>query len=361
VFSAFNNALVSFDISNPANPVGAGSTVTGLNAPTLVYVQGHYAYVTSENSNALVVFDITNPASPVFSGSATAGLSAPFAVFVQGRYAYVTSYANHSLVIFDIANPASPVYAGSSNTGLFNPNAVHVQGRYAYVSSENNNTLAVFDVSNPAAPVNVGSSATALNDPHSVFVQGRYAYVASSFNNGLASFDLGGAYVQQLETGGLETGTLSANGDVQLNGDALIKGGLSVGNGGVISDGAISSPMWQSLTPLAYAGGALSGFGRTSASFTTHGGRLQVFASATAYTATASTLLKVDLYLDATLSGTLLIYANEAGSHKALAPLQVTLAGIAPGGHTVTLKNGNGTTVTDGTDYSEVTLTELPF
>lgn len=222
-------ALVIVDVTNPAAPVVVASIGAGLSGPTGVYVQGRHAYVTSTFNEVLAIFDVANPAAPALVGSSSTGLSYPKAVSVQGRYAYVVSKTNSSLVIFDVANPAAPASVGTISTGLSSPDALFVQGRYAYVTSNNNDTVAVFDVSNPAAPVSVG--ATGVTRPQSIYVQGRYAYVASYGGGTLTSLDLGGAYVQQMEAGGIETGTLSTRSNAQVNGDAQVKGALAVGAG----------------------------------------------------------------------------------------------------------------------------------
>jgi hypothetical protein len=62
--------------------------------------------------------------------------------------------------------------------------------------------------------------------------------------------DVGGAYIQQLETGGLETGTLSVNSNSNFYGDTSITGGLQVGQGLQISGniGANGQVMLQNLS-----------------------------------------------------------------------------------------------------------------
>ena len=137
----------------------------------------------------------------------------------------------NELVIVDISNPYSPVGVGEINTNLSGPLSEYVQGRYAYVVNSGNNELVTFDVSNPANPVYVGEVSTNLNNPQFIYVSGRYAYVASSGNNELVTFDLGGSYIQQLQVGGTETGTLQVDGNSTLSGDASIAGGLAVGGG----------------------------------------------------------------------------------------------------------------------------------
>jgi len=235
VASAGNHSLVIFDISNPAAPVMASSISAGLSSPGSVYVQGRYAYVGDTGNNSLVIFDISDPALPVEVVSFSTGISHPQSIYVQGRYAYVTNFNNGgSLEVVDVSNPSSPVEAGSTAAGLTHANGLYVQGRYAYVTnafSLADSRLVVFDVSNPDSPAEVGSVSAGLNSPSapSVYVQGRYAYIMSGGNASLVIFDLGGGYVQQLEAGGLETGTLSVRNNFQAL-DGEFQGGLTIGN-----------------------------------------------------------------------------------------------------------------------------------
>ena len=97
-------------------------------------------------------------------------------------------------------------------------------------------------MSTPASPVSVGTVSTGSN-PAAVTSVGRYAYVANYGASTLQVFDLGGAYVQQLEAGTIEAGTLQTrdtmtvgndldvHGGLTASGSARISGGLSVDNG----------------------------------------------------------------------------------------------------------------------------------
>ncbi len=238
VTSSTNSELVVFDISNPASPTYAGELGTNLSSPTSVYVQGRYAYVTSFGNSELVIDNVSNPASPTYAGELGTNLSSPRSVYVSGRYAYVisgTGSGNSDLVIYDISNPGTPVYSGETTTNLNVPYSVYVQGRYAYVASSANSELVTYDVSNPTDPFSVGEVSSGLSSPRSLFVQGRYAYVASYSSGQLVTFDLGGAYVQQLQAGGTETGTLTVDTNATVNGDQSIAGGLTVGGNAEIS------------------------------------------------------------------------------------------------------------------------------
>ncbi|HVS59011.1 MAG TPA: beta-propeller fold lactonase family protein [Candidatus Saccharimonadales bacterium] len=166
----------------------------------------------------------------VSSGGVATG-SGPSSVYVSGRYAYVADYTAAKLQIFDVSNPAAPVDVSSggvaTGSGAY---SVYVSGRYAYVADSTANKLQVFDISNPASPTDVSSGGVATGSgPRSVYVSGRYAYVIDNGANKLQVFDLGGAYVQQLEAGGAEVGTLQVDSNAQFAGDASIQGGLSIG------------------------------------------------------------------------------------------------------------------------------------
>lgn len=147
---------------------------------------------------------------------------------VVGRYAYIPTGDGNTLQIFDISTPATPTQA--SNTAISGTQAlyVQVQGRYAYVLENNGNRIEVFDVSNPAAPAAIDNVATG-NDPFGLFIQGRYMYAPSyGTTDSLLVYDIGGAYLQQLEAGGIEATTLATTGRATLA-NATVQGGLQVG------------------------------------------------------------------------------------------------------------------------------------
>ena len=60
-------------------------------------------------------------------------------------------------------------------------------------------------MSDPTNPVNVGAAST--GSANSVAVSGRYAYAPDINNDALRVVDLGGAYIQQMEAGSIETGS----------------------------------------------------------------------------------------------------------------------------------------------------------
>ncbi|MFI5332522.1 MAG: tail fiber domain-containing protein, partial [Candidatus Babeliales bacterium] len=229
-----NGTLQVIDVSNPPSPllVGAPSLGTQL---VEVYVQGKYAYVTDHGAGKLLVVDISNPASPSTVGSLTTASGSTAGIYVQGRYAYVTNQTSGTtnFQIVDISNPSPSVVSGSSLTLTGSPTHIYVQGRYAYVVSQTSNTLQIIDVTIPSAPVVIGS-VPAGSIPFRVFVQGRYVYVinqGSTGTTGFQIFDVGGAYIQQLEAGGIETGTLQTRENMTVNNDLAVVGGATFARG----------------------------------------------------------------------------------------------------------------------------------
>jgi len=239
--------LVTFDISNPANPVQVSSIGTNLNIPVRVYVQGNYAYVSNQNAG-VAIFDVTNPSSPVAQANLTTDISGPRYTVVQGRYAYIASTGNCSIVIYDISNPTT---ANSAEKGKYvdgngtdcttipptyinAPVRLAVQGRYLYTGGRDNGTFVVFDVSNPSKPVVVGSTTAGLvtgsnNGMRGLFVSGRYAYVTGASNSALVVYDMGGTYSSNLESGSAELGSLSVDSNAIFAADVNIQGGTTIG------------------------------------------------------------------------------------------------------------------------------------
>jgi hypothetical protein len=235
VANATANTLQIFDLGKPAAPVVVGSVGTGAH-PSSIAVAGRYAFVVNGSGNTLQVFDVGNPSAPVSVGS-TATSSSPNSIAVVGRYAYVANAAG-TLQVFDVSTPSTPLSVGSAATkGI--ANSISVAGRFAYVAnagvSSAQVSLQVFDVSTPAAPLSVGSVPAASN-PNSLAVAGRYAYVVNSVGT-LQVFDVGGAYLQNLEAGAIETGTLQTRDTVTVGNNLDVRGGATVSGSARISGG----------------------------------------------------------------------------------------------------------------------------
>ncbi|MDD5547502.1 MAG: hypothetical protein PHN74_01185 [Candidatus Pacebacteria bacterium] len=241
--------LQIFDISNPHSPISVGSVATTDN-PQTVYVQGRYAYVAGAD---LQIFDISNPASPVSVGS-YATMGSTQTVVVQGRYAYMGSSGSQVLEVLDVANPAAPSSVTWISTGV-STRVYSVQGKYLYAANGTQSTFQIFDISNPASPTSMGTVSTETT-PQYVCVQGRYAYIVNFNSDSLQVFDLSGSYIQQLEAGGIETGTLSVRTNAIINNDLDVRGGLQIG-GGLAAYGASSffSTSTDNILSVARKGG----------------------------------------------------------------------------------------------------------
>jgi parallel beta-helix repeat protein len=228
-----SNLVQVIDISKPTAPVQVGSVAAAGSVNTLA-AQGRYLY--AGVGTTLQVLDITNPALPVATGSLS-GINMD-ALYVQGRYLYGSKANGFSALgfsIVDISNPASPVSVSSSSfgtsvtsSGIGATNSFVVQGRYAYIAYQNGNSFVTLDISNPAKPTMIANLNTDVT-PDALAVSGRYAYVVNNTSNTLQVFDIGGAYIQQLEAGGAEVGTLAVDSNANFAGDANLQGTLSVG------------------------------------------------------------------------------------------------------------------------------------
>jgi hypothetical protein len=235
------------DVESPNALYSLGSFSTGASSnPTSVWVSGNVLYVTLNGTGKLGIYNISNDLvtrhvlgayvlTPT-SYTAVTTSSGTYGLFVAGRYAYVTNYSGNTMQIIDVKSPASASVTATYSTGASSgPAGVYVQGRYAYLTTNTTSTLQIVDVSNPASPAQVGSniSTGASSSPlFGLVVQGRYAYVATTgTGDALQIYDMGGVYAQQLEAGGIETGTLRVNGDTSLGGELNVQGGASIGHG----------------------------------------------------------------------------------------------------------------------------------
>ncbi|MDD5431224.1 MAG: hypothetical protein PHP03_03320 [Candidatus Pacebacteria bacterium] len=215
------------DVSDPYAQIMRGSS-DGVVLPTGIVVQGKYAYLSSADAN-FKICDISNVDSPKLVG-AVSTTDGNYSVNIQGKYAYVTTvpFNSGTFKVIDVSNPTSPSVISTVGDG-FAPYSLYVQGNRAYIISYGN--LGVYDISNPYSPINIGNVGTGESSNFSVAVQGRYAYTGGGTNGYLKVFDVGGAYLQQLETGGIETSTLAVKGNTQIYNDLDVKGGVQIASG----------------------------------------------------------------------------------------------------------------------------------
>ena len=167
--------------------------------------------------------------------------------------------------------------------------------------------------------------------------------------------------------GGGQQVTVTADGRIGVGTDSPTTA-LDV-NGGIKSSSFIRSNLWSVNKVLPYAPGTLP----RSASFTSHGGTLmlQVSAQAIRASATASTVLSVDVVLDGTIVESLRTVVRggdnaNVGVNVALPSDTIVLEGVAKGQHTVLLRVavdefGEPTGTTDQHSVSSIAVTELPW
>jgi hypothetical protein len=253
------------DVTTPPSYNSSGAYSSGAN-PTSIFLLGKYFYYTDIIANFLYISDATFPLITLTTNNSVGGIAINVnskGMYIEGRYAYIVSNGSPGkLQIIDISNPILPVSISSTNldNGTY---AVKKQGKYVYVINNISNTMQAIDVSVPASPSIVGTWSTGTA-PTSFDIVGRYAYVVNSTSATLQIFDLGGAYIQQLETGSLLTSQLNVKGVAYLNdlavyGSTQMSGSLSIQNdfaslgnsniGGVLAGGALRISQLNNFTP----------------------------------------------------------------------------------------------------------------
>jgi hypothetical protein len=139
---------------------------------------------------------------------------------------------------------------------------------------------------------------------------------------------------------------ISSNGNVGI-GTASPTNKLTV-------NGGITSTKWNVTQILNNQVGPLP---ITSTSFTTNGGTLLIAASGSGYNGGQ---IGMSIAVDGVIRGYAKTYSNEGASHKAFVPVQLVVTGITAGSHTITLAAWNST-ASDGNDFYNITVTELPW
>ena len=182
-----------------------------------------YAYVTNFGSSSLQIIDITNKASPTIVSTTLTGTS-PQGIYVQNSFAYIACVGSQTIEIYNIGNPFRVSLLGLA-TLSDQPGYLFVQDVNVYITEPG-----VFRSLNAINPITIpisnnGASATAAGPANLVFVMGRFAYVLAG--SSLYIFDLGGAYIQQLQGGGTEFGTLQVLSNAVVGNDLNVLGAIS--------------------------------------------------------------------------------------------------------------------------------------
>lgn len=186
--------LLCIDISDPTAPSVTGSAaVTGVMwlANGVATFENYVFLLTNVTNNAIQSFDVTDPANPAFSDEVTDGdLGTTFipyciAIDASGDYAFVGSTGDDQLYVFDISDPTAMAYetkiggAGSPNY-MDNPVCIDVSGDYAYVVTTADKRLVILDVSDPTSPSLVSTYDPSGGALYGVYVSDDSAFIADT-------------------------------------------------------------------------------------------------------------------------------------------------------------------------------------
>jgi len=182
-----SDKLQIFDISNLQSITLTGQVTLVSGGEYGLFVQGDYAYITSQAAGSLDVYDVSDPTTPTYVSQLT-GLSTPYEVFVKGDYAYIANYGGSSIAIVNVSDVNSLTLESTTAVGT-QPTSVFVDGNYAYVTVSASDTLEILDVTTPSSPIPVGTVTTDTT-PFSVAVRGKYAYVTTTGSDILNVIDV---------------------------------------------------------------------------------------------------------------------------------------------------------------------------
>jgi hypothetical protein len=223
--------IVCYDISNPYAPIKIFATqVANTGGSTGLTIQGKYLYWASGSVGTARInrMDVSDPRR-IPAGEAIQNSGGAFnGVAVRGKYVY--SYFNATFTVYDgsgSVNLSLPTVGGVTNYC-----SIILQGNYAYIL--NVGFLNKVDISTPMSPrliQSISISSGGNSTPCNFSIQGRYAYLADRNNSKINIVDLGGAYVQQLQAGGIKTDSLDVIRNTAIGNDLDVAGGAGFGQG----------------------------------------------------------------------------------------------------------------------------------
>lgn len=130
--------------------------------------------------------------------------------------------------------------------------------------------------------------------------------------------------------------------------------------GAIRVTGQIKCAQWKVTRVLRQEPGPLSGTG-LGGSFTSEGGTLLIFAFGSGWSNTINKQIGMQINVDNMMMGAAKVFTNEASSHKSFVGTPIVITSIGAGSHTLNLFRINSDTQTDGNDFFDVTVLELPF
>ena len=217
IYSEFK-ATVEDDISfNPSDITPPWLSIN----PSAVALVGNYLYVgTNNNDGGLHIFDVSNPLNPKWVMKVDIP-NVVLDIYVQGGYAYVTS---DMLYVLDISIPQAP-YIRKSISGTYIPDGIYVENGYAYIADDMNG-LTIFDID----PIDSAYKVKSIDTPGTamgVSVRNGYAYIAD-YSGGLQIIDINaGTVIKSLNTG-VRCESVAVSGNYAYVTDAV--NGLSIVN-----------------------------------------------------------------------------------------------------------------------------------
>ncbi len=183
----------------------AGQTATPGRNVTRLWTHGDYAYVGTEpgaatRGDALLTWDISDPAQPVLTGELVVDANQIGGVHVRadGILGVLghrgSSDGLNGVTLLDMTDPAQPEVLSRFTDGLeAGVMAVRLEGDFLYVAAEGGTgDLRILDVSDPAAPVEVADFYGGVSFLSDIVVQDGVAVLAH-WNAGLMILDVGGA------------------------------------------------------------------------------------------------------------------------------------------------------------------------
>jgi hypothetical protein len=224
----YNEGLRIVDATTPKTSLTVVGSLT-LPAITGVFVDGNYAYMTSEESQGnganakrvggLRIANVTTPASPTAVSSLQTDGAVGLEVQKLGNYVYV-SYRNMTLSpastwqgikVYNVSNPAAPSEVAA--LPLQSVEGLRIFGSFLIATvanvSSGHDGIHIYSLANPASPSLVGSTTIGeTSELIDVTVLGDYAFATSYNSKMIEVFDISNK-ASPSNTTGMTTSTFS--------------------------------------------------------------------------------------------------------------------------------------------------------
>lgn len=246
-----------------------------------------------------------------------------------------------------LSNPTVPLHAATKQ---------YVDAHTSAVNPHSGSLAKAGDTMTGALTLS-GNPTAALHAAPKQYVDGRVAKAGDTMTGALSISATGtGLSVTNNASVG---GSLTVNGNVGIGtstpGAALEVAG-TVRGAALDVTGSIRSPMFDVTQVFNSKAGGLP----VSAAFSSQGGTLLIFASGSGWSADVARQIGMQIQIDSAIKGYAKSFTNETGSHKVFSANPLVVSGIAAGPHTLALV-ALASTSTDGNDFFNVTVLELPW